>query len=222
MKTIARLRHLSVGPLKVRRFASTIKGEPVARAEAILDLQSSPTCQALLKLLRSAIANAQNNNGLSAEYLVVSNVMVDQGPSMKRIRPRARGRAYRVLKRSSHVTIELDLKAGLSENQVKEEQGAKQPSRSKRKPAKETSTADKATKKPATETAKKKPTTSEKKEKAPAKKVAKKNVGKAEQTAAAKGAVKKAAKGAVKKAAKTSAGKGKSVPTEKGDKGSKE
>lgn len=114
MKTYARLRNFGVPALKVRRFGQTIKGEPVVRALAILDLQPSPTCQALGKLLRSAIANAQNNNQLSPEFLVVSNVMVDQGPTMKRIRPRARGRAYRVLKRSSHVTIELDLKTGIT------------------------------------------------------------------------------------------------------------
>ncbi|GEM_PF-173304 len=114
MKTYARLRHFGVPALKVRRYGRTIKGEPVVRALAILDLQPSPTCQALGKLLRSAIANAQNNNQLSPEVLVVSNVTADQGPTMKRIRPRARGRAYRVLKRSSHVTIELDLKPGIA------------------------------------------------------------------------------------------------------------
>ena len=65
-------------------------------------------------LLKEKKINAQNNNQLSPEVLVVSNITADQGPTMKRIRPRARGRAYRVLKRSSHVTIELDLKPGIS------------------------------------------------------------------------------------------------------------
>lgn len=109
MKTIARLRDFGVPSLKVRRFAGTIKGEPVNKALAILELQSSPACQALHKLLKSAIANAEHNNGQSAESLVVSNVLVDNGPMMKRIRPRARGRAFRIFKRTSHVTIELDL-----------------------------------------------------------------------------------------------------------------
>lgn len=109
MKAVARLRHFGVPPLKVRRFASTIKGQDALKAVAILDLQSSPTCQTLLKLLRSAIANAQNNLELDPSNLKVSNVMVDQGPTMKRIKPRARGRAFRILKRSCHVTIELDL-----------------------------------------------------------------------------------------------------------------
>ena len=96
----------------MRRFASTIKGESVDRSLAILALQSSPTCQTLHKLLRSAIANAQNNNDLDPSQLFVSNVMVDQGPTMKRIKPRARGRAFRIFKRSCHVTIELDVKQG--------------------------------------------------------------------------------------------------------------
>ena len=113
MKALARLRFFGVAPLKVRRFARTIKGEDVTRAMAILDLQSSPTCQTLGKLLRSAVANAYHKEELAPENLFVSNVQVDQGPSMKRIKPRARGRAYRILKRSSHVTIEVDLKPGL-------------------------------------------------------------------------------------------------------------
>lgn len=119
--TRARLTNLGVGALKVRRFAGTIKGQPVERAVAILDLQSSPTCQALIKLLKSAIANAQHNNQLAPQYLVVSNVMVDQGPTLKRIHPRARGRAYRILKRSCHVTIELDLKQGITIEQIEQE-----------------------------------------------------------------------------------------------------
>jgi large subunit ribosomal protein L22 len=132
-KVHAKLRHFGVPPLKVRRFASTIKGEQVANALAILAMQSSPTCQSLYKLLRSAIANAENNNGLAAENLVVSNVYVDQGPSMKRIRPRARGRAYRILKRSSHVTIELDLKPGLTLEALKAAEAEKAGSRAKRR-----------------------------------------------------------------------------------------
>jgi large subunit ribosomal protein L22 len=113
MSTVARLRNFGVPSLKIRRFATTIKGKPVENAMAILDLQSSPTCQTLAKLLRSAVANAEHNDGLAAENLVVSNVIVDVGPTMKRIKPRARGRAYRILKRSSHVTIEVDLRKDL-------------------------------------------------------------------------------------------------------------
>ena len=138
MKAVARLRHLGVPSLKVRRFASTIKGEPVNKAVAILDLQSSPTCQALSKLLKSAIANAQNNLELDPKNLQVSNVLVDQGPSLKRIKPRARGRAFRILKRSCHVTIELDFKKGLAPitEEVVESKPAKSEKTTKAKAAK--------------------------------------------------------------------------------------
>jgi large subunit ribosomal protein L22 len=132
-KVRAKLSNFGVPPLKVRRFAGTIKGEQVAKALGILAMQSSPTCQTLHKLLSSAIANAENNNGLAAENLIVSNVLVDQGPTMKRIRPRARGRAYRILKRSSHVTIELDLKPGLTLEALKAAEADKAGSRAKRK-----------------------------------------------------------------------------------------
>ncbi len=146
-KVRAKLSDFGVPPLKVRRFASTIKGEQVANALGILAVQNSPTCQSLYKLLRSAIANAENNNGLAAENLIVSNVFVDQGPVMKRIRPRARGRAYRILKRSSHVTIELDLKPGLTLESLKAAE-AEKVGRKRR-----TGAADKTSDKPAAKAA---------------------------------------------------------------------
>jgi large subunit ribosomal protein L22 len=158
MKAVARLRHFGVPPLKVRRYARTIKGKDAMRAVSILDLQPSPTCQTLAKLLRSAIANAQNNLELSPDSLEVSNVLVDQGPTMKRIRPRARGRAFRVLKRSCHVTIELDVKKSLREAPVKSDdtEAEAKPARTRKSPAKAKS-ADKkpAAKKPAGSTTKK-------------------------------------------------------------------
>lgn len=133
MITRAHLSNFGVGFLKVRRFASTIKGEPVTRAIAILDLQSSPTCQTLHKLLRSAVANAEQNNQIAPENLIVSNVLIDQGPTVKRIHPRARGRAYRIFKRSCHVTIELDLKQGLTmERLLEEKQASEKQARAKR------------------------------------------------------------------------------------------
>jgi len=192
MITRAKLSHLGVPALKIRRFASTIKGEKVERALAILDLQPSPTCQYLSKLLRSALANAVNNHQLAADYLYVSNVLVDQGPTMKRIRPRARGRAYRVLKRSSHVTIELDL---VKEQREHAEVGATEVTKKAAKPAR----------KAAGKTAKpeKKKTTATKK-KAPAKKT-----GTTKKTATAgKSASKEEAKAQVpRKSASKSAGK---------------
>ncbi len=115
MITRAYLSNFGVGVLESAALCQHDQGRARRkRAIAILDLQSSPTCQTLHKLLRSAVANAEHNNQLASENLIVSNVLVDQGPTVKRIHPRARGRAYRIFKRSCHVTIELDLKQGLT------------------------------------------------------------------------------------------------------------
>lgn len=113
MKVTARLTDLGVPALKARRFAGTVKGQPVDKALAILDLQSSPVCQALAKLVRSAAANAEHNHKLDRNNLEVANVIVDQGHVFKRIKPMARGRAYRIVKRSCHVTVVLDLQASI-------------------------------------------------------------------------------------------------------------
>ncbi len=117
MKVTARLTDLGVPALKARRFAGTVKGQPVDKALAILDLQSSPVCQALAKLVRSAAANAEHNHQLDRRNLEVANVIVDQGHVLKRIKPQARGRAYRVVKRSCHVTVVLDLQTSLARSQ---------------------------------------------------------------------------------------------------------
>lgn len=180
MITRAKLSHLGVPALKVRRFASTIKGEKVERALAILDLQPSPTCQYLGKLLRSALANAVNNHQLSADYLYVSNVLVNQGPTMKRIRPRARGRAYRVLKRSSHVTIELDLvKERRQAPTIEEAEEAKPAVKPRKKSAEKPAAKEKAKKAPAKKsTAAKKPAGAKKSTPAAKAEGAKKETGK--------------------------------------------
>ncbi|MEP0813886.1 MAG: 50S ribosomal protein L22 [bacterium] len=99
---------LRTSPLKIRRFAQLIKGKRVEAAESILLVQPSPTCQALARVLKSAVSNGENNHGLERENLFVRTVLVDDGPRMKRFRARARGRPGPILKRSSHVTIVLD------------------------------------------------------------------------------------------------------------------
>ena len=75
---------------------------------AILKYTPKAACEVLEKLLKSAIANAENNNGMKAENLYVAECYANKGPTMKRIRPRAQGRAYRIEKRMSHITIVLD------------------------------------------------------------------------------------------------------------------
>jgi len=109
----ARIRFLRVSPFKVRRYTRPLEGQSIDRARAMLGFQPSPTCRDLLKLLDSAVANAENNLEMDPELMVVSRVQVDGGPNYRRVHPRARGRAYRIVKRTSHVTIELDLRPEL-------------------------------------------------------------------------------------------------------------
>lgn len=105
----AKLSYLKIAPRKVRLVANTLKGLPVQEAEAQLLLRPQRSAPALLKLLRSAVANAKNRNVDSAKLYVVG-VKVDQGPMLKRIRPRAMGRATAIQKKMSHVTLILEEK----------------------------------------------------------------------------------------------------------------
>ncbi|OPX23347.1 MAG: 50S ribosomal protein L22 [Planctomycetales bacterium 4484_113] len=113
MSASARVKFLRISPFKVRRYTQLIQGQSIEQARALLRFQPSPTCRELLRLLDSAVANGENNLEMDPELMIVSHVQVDGGPSYKRIRPRARGRAYRILKRTSHVKIELDLRPEL-------------------------------------------------------------------------------------------------------------
>lgn len=108
MRTTAKLRFFQTAPLKVRRYARLVIGMPAKQAVGTLDVMPSPACTALSKLIKSAIANAENNNGLSADDLVIETLTVDQGPTAKRFQPVSRGRAFPILKRSSHVTVVLN------------------------------------------------------------------------------------------------------------------
>lgn len=108
MKTlIAKINYLHIAPRKVRLIASTLRGLSVAEAEAQLLLRPQRSAKALLTLLRSAVANAVNNQKLNREQLVISGLKVDQGPMIKRFLPRAMGRATPIHKKMSHVTLAL-------------------------------------------------------------------------------------------------------------------
>ena len=87
-----------------------IRGKDVATALAIVKYNPRYASSVIEKLLKSAIANAENNNGMSAENLYIAECYANKGPTMKRIQPRAQGRAYRIEKRMSHITIVLDEK----------------------------------------------------------------------------------------------------------------
>ena len=109
----AKLRHLRISPRKVRLVANLIRGMETEEAKVQLKFLSKRAAGPILKLLNSAIANAEHNFNLSRENLYISKIMVDPGPSLKRSLPRAMGRATPILKRTSHITIVLSERAGM-------------------------------------------------------------------------------------------------------------
>ncbi|MBO4355589.1 MAG: 50S ribosomal protein L22 [Clostridia bacterium] len=105
MEARAYLKYARISPRKVQIVLDLIRNKPVDLAIAILKNTPKSACEPVLKLLKSAVANAENNFEMDKNQLYVSECFVCPGPIMKRIRPRAQGRAFRVRKRSSHVTI---------------------------------------------------------------------------------------------------------------------
>ncbi len=108
MSVIAKLRYLRITPRKVRLVTDLIRGKTVEQAQHILNFTIKRTSGPLLKLLKSAIANAKNNFHLDEANLYISKILVDEGPKNKRFLARARGRADQIEKKSSHITIALD------------------------------------------------------------------------------------------------------------------
>ncbi|MCP3672653.1 MAG: 50S ribosomal protein L22 [Gammaproteobacteria bacterium] len=105
MQALAKLRHARLSAQKGRLVADQIRGLPVEQALNILVFSNKKGAALMKKVLDSAIANAENNEGADIDELRVSTVCVDEGPTMKRIRARAKGRAARILKRTSHITV---------------------------------------------------------------------------------------------------------------------
>ncbi len=105
MQAVAKLRHARLSAQKGRLVADQIRGLPVEKALNILTFSDKKGAVLIKKVLDSAIANAENNEGADIDELRVSAVCVDEGPTMKRIRARAKGRAARILKRTSHITV---------------------------------------------------------------------------------------------------------------------
>ncbi len=103
----AKARYVRTAPRKVRLVADQIRGLEVERAIALLTFSPRGASVPVLKLVRSAAANAENNYDLDPEELQITSISVDEGPTMRRYRPRARGRATRIEKRSSHINITL-------------------------------------------------------------------------------------------------------------------
>ena len=105
MEAKAYLRYIRISPRKVKIVADLIRGKDVGTAMAILMQTPKSASEPMIKLLKSACANAENNFSMEAEKLYVSEVFATPGPILKRVMPRAQGRAYRINKRTSHVTL---------------------------------------------------------------------------------------------------------------------
>ena len=107
MEARAYLKYARISPRKVKIVLDLIRNQPVDKATAILKYTPKAACEYLSKLLKSAVANAENNHNMDVSKLYVAECFVCSGPIMKRIRPRAQGRAFVIQKKSSHVTIVL-------------------------------------------------------------------------------------------------------------------
>lgn len=112
MEAKAIARHIRIAPRKAKLVADLVRGKKVNDALAILKFTPRGASPIIEKLLRSAIANAENNHDMDKEELFVAEIYANQGPTMKRFRPRAQGRATQILKRTSHIGIVLREKPG--------------------------------------------------------------------------------------------------------------
>ncbi|MDA3971714.1 MAG: 50S ribosomal protein L22 [Desulfobulbaceae bacterium] len=108
MEAKAKARFIRISPQKARLVADTIRGKNVGDAITTLRFTPKKGARILRKVIESAVANASQNDSIDIDTLFVKTVFVDGGPMLKRIRPRAMGRASRILKRTSHITVVLD------------------------------------------------------------------------------------------------------------------
>src|SRR3954454_12089694 len=104
----ATARYVRMTPMKVRRVVDLIRGMEAREALSVLQFAPQAASEPVAKVLASAVANAEHNLRLDRDSLIVSVAYVHEGPTLKRFRPRAQGRAYRINKRTSHITIELE------------------------------------------------------------------------------------------------------------------
>lgn len=105
MEVKAVARYVRISPRKVRKIVGAVKGKPVEAGINSLKFMPQKAAAIVEKTLRSAVANADHNNELDVDALFIKNITVDQGPSLKRFRARARGRGSRILKKTSHITV---------------------------------------------------------------------------------------------------------------------
>ncbi len=107
MEVAARLKGAQISAQKARLVADQVRGKPVEEALNVLEFSNKKAAQLVRKVLNSAIANAENNEGADVDELKVSSIYVDEGMTMKRIRARAKGRADRIFKRTCHITVKV-------------------------------------------------------------------------------------------------------------------
>lgn len=107
MEVKAVARYVRISPTKVRKVARAVKGKPVEDGLSVLGFIPQRSAKVLGKMIRSAVANADQKPEIDVDNLSIANIVVNQGPSLKRFRPRAMGRATRILKRTSHITVVL-------------------------------------------------------------------------------------------------------------------
>ena len=209
----AKARFVHVSASKARRVIDLVRGKSVSEALDILRWAPQAASEPVAKVIASAVANAQNNEGLDPSTLIVATVYADEGPTAKRIRPRAQGRAFRIRKRTSHITVIVESRAS------REERGGRAPASGSRARRAQGSKAAAAKKAPATKAtvetgdapaatsdeAKSSSKSTATAEKAPAKKAAAK---KAPEAAATKAPAKKAAAKAPAKKASDEAKEG--------------
>ena len=108
MESKAVAKYIRIAPRKVRVVMNLIRGKNVADAFAILKFTPKAGADVIEKVLKSAVANAENNFDMNVDKLFVSSAFVDEGPTLKRIHPRSRGQAFKILKRTSHVTVVVE------------------------------------------------------------------------------------------------------------------
>jgi large subunit ribosomal protein L22 len=179
----AKARFVRVSPRKARRVIDLVRGRSVEDALDILRWAPQAASEPVAKVIASAAANAQNNNGLDPTTLVVATVYADEGPTAKRIRPRAQGRAFRIRRRTSHITVIL-------ESRPSKDQRSSKSSRARRAEGSKAAAkapAKKAAKSPANKAPAKKAATKEPAKKAPAKKAAADSGAKAAEASEPKG-----------------------------------
>ena len=118
-QALAQARYVRMTPMKVRRVVDVIRGMKADQALATLQYAPQAASEPVGKVLASAVANAENNKRLDPDSLWVSSAYVDEGPTLKRFRPRAQGRAYRINKRTSHITVVVESRAAAQKGRAR-------------------------------------------------------------------------------------------------------